>query len=188
MNMKKKVIAIIGSAIVCTAIISAAQLTPAQAYTWSHSNVYAIYLNNNSAMRFKTDVDKTAISVEEITIASKNIAIPAVCPDRRSEWQLPIVRIEAGCFENSKIRKVTLGKNIEQLQAGSFKNSKVNAVVLKSKKLAKKSAVKGAFKGSSADKVTVTVKVGSKTENAKYLKKYRKVLTKANCGKTISVK
>ncbi len=35
---------------------------------------------------------------------------------------------------------------------------------------------------------TVKVKVGKKKENKKYVKKYKKIFTKKNCGKKVTVK
>ena len=53
-------------------------------------------------------------------------------------------------------------------------------------KFLKKAAVKGSLKGSKIK--TVQVKVGRKSVNNKYIKKYKKYFTKANAGKKVTVK
>ena len=80
-------------------------------------------------------------------------------------------------FSSKKLKKI-----------GSYALSgakKLKTLVLKTKKLTKK-GVKGALKGSKVK--TVKVKVGSAKTNKKYVKKYKKYFTKANCGKKVKVK
>ncbi|MBR2674405.1 MAG: BspA family leucine-rich repeat surface protein [Mogibacterium sp.] len=96
-----------------------------------------------------------------------------------------VTRVEAKAFRAKKIRKVTLGANIEKLNKNAFKKSKATTVVVKTKYLTKK-RVKGSFKGSKLK--TVQVKVGSKKVNKKYVKKYKKIFTTANAGKKVTVK
>ena len=67
----------------------------------------------------------------------------------------------------------------------AFKGTKIKTIVVKTKKLKKKS-VKGALKGSKVK--TVKVQIGSKKVNKKYVKKYKKIFTKKNAGKKAKVK
>ena len=69
--------------------------------------------------------------------------------------------------------------------ANAFKGAKAKTLVVRSKKLTKKS-VKGSLKGSKVK--VVKVKVGSKKVNKKYVKKYKKIFTKKICGKKVKVK
>ena len=74
---------------------------------------------------------------------------------------------------------------ITQINANAFKGSKATKLIVRTKKLTKKS-VKGSLKGSKIK--TVKVKVGKKSVNKKYVKKYKKIFTKKNAGKKVSVK
>ena len=89
-----------------------------------------------------------------------------------------VTTIAANAFKGTTATKVTVGTNVNTIKAKAFKGSKVKTLVLNTKKLTKK-GVKGALKGS---KVT-TVKV----PKAK-VKAYKKIFTKANCGKKVTVK
>ena len=80
---------------------------------------------------------------------------------------------------------VTLGKNVKKIKKNAFKGTKIKTVVVKSKKL-KAKTVKGSLKGSKVK--TIKVKVGSKKVNKQYVKKYKKIFTKKNAGKKVSVK
>ena len=74
---------------------------------------------------------------------------------------------------------------ITQINTNAFKGSKATKLIVRTKKLTKKS-VKGSLKGSKIK--TVKVKVGKKSVNKKYVKKYKKIFTKKNAGKKVSVK
>ncbi len=67
----------------------------------------------------------------------------------------------------------------------AFAGSRTKAVTVKTK-LLKKASVKGCLRGSKVK--TVKVKVGSKKQNRKYVKKYRRFFTKKNAGKKTVVK
>ena len=114
----------------------------------------------------------------------------------------------AGC---AKLKTVTGGAAVKTIKTKVFKSCKVmtkcsplaskklktigasalsgakklKTVTVKSKKLTKKK-VKGALKGSSVK--TVKVSVGKAKVNKTYVKKYKKLFTKANCGKKVKVK
>ena len=68
----------------------------------------------------------------------------------------------------------------------AFRGAKAKKVTIKTRKLMKKS-VKSCFKGAKKLK-TVKVKVGSKKANRKFVKKYKRIFTKRNCGKKVTVK
>ena len=67
----------------------------------------------------------------------------------------------------------------------AFAGSRAKTVTVKTKFL-KKASVKGSLRGSKVK--TVRVNVGSKNQNRKYAKKYRKYFTKKNAGKKTVVK
>ena len=96
-----------------------------------------------------------------------------------------VTEVSAKAFTGSKIRTVTIGKNVAKLAKGAFSKSKATKLIVKTKKL-KKASVKGSLKGSKIK--TVKVKVGSKKANKKYKKKYKKIFTKKVCGKKVKVK
>ncbi len=85
----------------------------------------------------------------------------------------------------SKVTTLVIGKNVKKISRGALKGTKVKTVTVKSKKLRKKN-VKGALKGSKV--TTIKVKVGSKKVNKTYVKKYKKIFTKKNAGKKVTVK
>ena len=87
----------------------------------------------------------------------------------------------------AKIRTVTIGKNVKKLKKNPFKGSKVTKIILKTKKLTKKASVKGSLKGSKVRTVQVRA-AGKKSANRKYVKKYKKVFTKKNAGRKVTVK
>ena len=66
----------------------------------------------------------------------------------------------------------------------AFKGTKTQAVTIKSKLLTKKS-VKNCLKGSKVK--TISVKVGNKKMNKKYIKKYKKIFTRKICGAKVKV-
>ena len=75
--------------------------------------------------------------------------------------------------------------SVNKIASKAFKGSKATKVVVKSKKLTKAS-VRNCFKSSKVK--TVQVKVGSKKTNKTYVKKYKKIFTKKNAGKKVTVK
>ena len=70
------------------------------------------------------------------------------------------------------------------LQQNRFTND-VKTLTIKRKKL-KKSTVKASLKKSKVK--TVQVKVGNKKANKKFVKKYKKIFTKKNAGRKVTVK
>jgi hypothetical protein len=71
------------------------------------------------------------------------------------------------------------------INARAFKGTKVRTLTVRTKGLSK-ATVRRSLKGSKVK--TVKVKVGRKKDNRKYVKKYRKIFTKKNCGRKVTVR
>lgn len=93
-----------------------------------------------------------------------------------------VTQIETKAFKDSKIVKVTIGKNVKVLKPKAFAGSKVTKVILKTKNL-KKSTIKNCMKSSKVK--TIQVKVGTKKENKKILKAYKKFFKKSVLGRSV---
>ena len=74
--------------------------------------------------------------------------------------------------------------NVTGIGSGAFKETGTKTVIVKTKLLTKASDVRGSLKGSKVK----TIKVSVGKESAKYVKKYKKIFTKANAGKKVTVK
>ena len=96
-----------------------------------------------------------------------------------------ITQVNEGAFSGKKIRTVTIGKNVKVIRPKAFSKSKATKMIIKTK-LLKKSKVRNSLKGSKIK--TIQIKVGSKKQNKQYIKKYKKIFTKANAGKKVTVK
>ena len=92
--------------------------------------------------------------------------------------------IAAAGGRNEYVTELVLGKGVKKISKKALKGTKVKTIVIKSKKLKKKS-VKGSLKGSSVTKIKV--KVGSKKTNKKYARKYKPYFTKKNAGRKVKV-
>ena len=92
--------------------------------------------------------------------------------------------IAAAGGRNEYVTELVLGKGVKKISKNALKGTKVKTIVIKSKKLKKKS-VKGSLKGSSVTKIKV--KVGSKKTNKKYVRKYKPYFTKKNAGRKVKV-
>ena len=92
--------------------------------------------------------------------------------------------IAAAGGRNEYVTELVLGKGVKKISKKALKGTKVKTIVIKSKKLKKKS-VKGSLKGSSVTKIKV--KVGSKKANKKYVRKYKPYFTKKNAGRKVKV-
>lgn len=114
----------------------------------------------------------------------KTITVPDIVKINGKSYK--VTQISANAFKGKNIRTVTIGKNVKKIKQNAFKGSKVTKLIIKTKKLTNKASVKGSLKGSKVK--TVQVKVGKKSVNKKYVKKYKKVFTKKNAGRKITVK
>ena len=113
----------------------------------------------------------------------KSVAVPATVTIEGKTFK--VTQVNANAFKGSKIRTVTIGPNVTSIKKNAFKGSKATKLIVKSK-LLKKASVKGSLKGSKVK--TVQVKVGTKKVNKTYVKKYKKIFTKKNAGKKVTVK
>ena len=114
----------------------------------------------------------------------KSISIPKTV--KLSDGKIyKVTAVGKNAFKGKKIRTVTVGANVKKLASGAFSGSKTTKIVLKTKGLTKKS-VKGSLKKSKVK--TVQVKIGKKSVNKKYIKKYKKIFTKKNAGAKVTVK
>ena len=114
---------------------------------------------------------------------AKSIIVPDIVKINGKTYK--VSQINAGAFTARKIRTVTIGKNVKVIKKKAFSKSKATKLIVKSK-LLKKAKVKGSLTGSGIK--TVQIKVGSKKVNKQYVKKYKKIFTKANAGKKVTVK
>ncbi|MDO4860772.1 MAG: 5'-nucleotidase C-terminal domain-containing protein, partial [Bacillota bacterium] len=84
------------------------------------------------------------------------------------------------------VTKIIIGKKTKKIAAKAFaKYKKTKNLVIKTKKL-KKAKVKNSLKNSAVR--TIKVNVGTKKANKTYVKKYKKIFTKKNAGKKVTVK
>ena len=126
--------------------------------------------------------NQDTVTFEE-AINAKSVKVPdaVILADGKA---YKVTEVSAKAFMGSKIRTVTVGKNVAKLAKGALSKSKATKLVVKTKKL-KKSTVKGSLKDSKVK--TVKVKVGSEETNKTFVKRYKKVFTKKVCGKKVKV-
>jgi len=131
--------------------------------------------------RYKVLTKSTVAFIKSMN--KKAITVPATIKVGGKTFK--VTQINANAFKGSKIRTVTIGKNVNVIKKNAFKGSKATKIILKTK-LLKKAKVKGCLKTSKIK--TVQVKIGKKSVNKTYVKKYKKIFTKANVGKKVTVK
>lgn len=112
--------------------------------------------------------------------AGKTVTVPATVKIKGKTYK--VTSIAANAFKgNSKIQKVTLGKNITKIGKNAFSNcKKLKTIVIKSKKLKASGIAKNAFKG-------LTKKTAIKVPKAKK-KAYQKLFRKKGLSKNVKVK
>ena len=113
-----------------------------------------------------------------------SVVVPATVKINNKTYK--VTQINAKAFTGSKIKTVTIGKNVKTIKKNAFKGSKATKIVLKTK-LLKKAKVKGCLKGSKIKTVQVNVS-SKKSVNKKYVKLYKKYFTKKNAGRKVTVK
>ena len=113
----------------------------------------------------------------------KTVAVPETMIINGKKYT--VTAIAAKAFTGKKIKTVTIGRSITTISKNAFAKSKVTKLIIKTKNLSKKS-VKGALKGSKVK--TIQVKVGSKKVNKTFVKAYKKIFTKKNAGKKVTLK
>ncbi len=114
---------------------------------------------------------------------TQSVTVPATVKIKGKT--LKVIRVDAKAFTGSLIRTVTIGKYVKQLKGNAFAGSKATKIVLKTK-LLKKATVTDSLKSSVVK--TIVVRVGTTTQNKKYVTIYKKIFTKANAGRTVTVK
>lgn len=112
-----------------------------------------------------------------------SVTVPATVTISGTKYK--VTQVNANAFKGKKIKTITIGKNVKVIKKNAFKGSSATKLILKTK-LLKKAKVKGCLKSSKIK--TIQVKIGSKTVNKKFVKSYKKIFTKANAGKKVSVK
>ena len=143
-------------------------------------NVKTFDVNNNTYNI--TSVEEKSVSFSKAA-NKKSVNVPATVIINGTAYN--VTEISAKAFTAKKIRTVTIGKNVKKINKNAFKGSKATKMIVKTK-LLKKAAVKGSLKGSKVK--TVQVKIGKKSLNKKYVKKYRKIFIKKIAGKKAAVK
>ncbi len=113
---------------------------------------------------------------------AKSVTVPATVKIRNRVFN--VTTVDAKSFTASKIRTVTIGKNVKKIKKNAFKGSKATKIILKTK-LLKKTTVKGCLLDSKVK--TVKVSVGTSADNKKYVKSYKKIFTKSNAGRKVTV-
>ena len=128
-------------------------------------------------------VSSTAKKTVVYTKAKKSakVTVPATVTANGVTYQ--VTEIAAGAFKNNTdVTSVVIGSNVTKIGKNAFSGAKnVKTITIKSDKLTKK-AVKNALKGSSVKKIQL------KGNAKKMYKKYVTYFTKANCGKSVTVK
>ena len=113
------------------------------------------------------------------------VVIPATITKKGKTYK--VVAVDPDAFNGSKATIVVIGQNIKTISPKAFKKSKVKKIIVKSKKL-KRKTVKNALRGCKSKGIIVRVNVGSNKENKEYAKKYRRFFSKKNVGKKVKVK
>jgi hypothetical protein len=130
-----------------------------------------------------TSNKKSTATYVKCKASKKSVTVPSTVKINGKTYKVTAVAAKA--LKGKKATKVTIGKNVKTIKKNAFKGSKAKTVVVKTKKLTKKS-VKGSLKGSKVK--TVKVDVGKTKVDKKYVKKYKKIFTKKNAGKKVTVK
>ncbi len=127
------------------------------------------------------------ISVKNRTVAfikakkaGKKITVPKTVKINGKKYA--VTEIAPGAFKESKAVSVIVGENIRTIRPKAFKKSKVTKLIIKSRKLTKKS-VKGSLKSSKVKKLKIDT--GNRKLKKKYLKRYKKIFTLKNAGRKV---
>lgn len=125
------------------------------------------------------DPEKTVVKTKKIKTVTVNTAtVSAKAIDK-------VIKKKGGSAKY--VTKIVLGSKVRKIKAGTFrKYSKLTALEVRTRKLTGKT-VKKALKGCKVR--TIKVKVSGKAAvNKKYVKKYKKIFTKKNSGRKVTVK
>ena len=119
---------------------------------------------NQTIPKLKT----SAVTINQKTVTAKKV-------------KALIAKVEAS---GGSAATIILGKNVRKIKGGAFASTPVKNIIIKTKKLTKKS-VKSSLKDSSV--TAIKVSIGSKKTNTSYVKKYKKFFTAKNAGRKVKV-
>lgn len=111
------------------------------------------------------------VTLEGVKAAGSSVTVPGTVGD------YTVTVIASNTFKGCKATTVKLPSTIVKINSKAFKGSSTKTLILKTKKLTKKS-VKNSLKGSNIKVVKVPKSM---------LKKYKKYFSKQNCGKKVKV-
>jgi len=130
-----------------------------------------------------TSTSKKTVCLYKSTSKKKSYTPPASVVIANTKYK--VTGIYQAAFQGTNATKVTLGKYIKTLEPWAFRGSKIRTIELKTKKLTTKSVRSSLMQ---CKVRTIKVNVGTKKQNKAYVKKYRKIFTKKNAGKKITVR
>ena len=177
--------------------VIAAEAAVAKAVTTAEKDAANKALEDAKAAQKEADDNKTA--ADKAVTAAKAVTVAALKADGKAK-KIKSVTVNSKILSakaldaavkkaggsTDYVTKVTIGKKVTKISKKAFaKYKKAKTLVVKTKKL-KKASVKGSLKGSKVK--TVKVKIGKKSVNKKYVKKYKKIFTKKNAGRKVTVK
>ncbi len=126
----------------------------------------------------------SSTSIMLVKAANKNKVTYNVVKILGKKYKVTAVGTKA--FKSSKrAKQVTFGGNVKTFKSKAFAASRLINIIVKSKKLTRLS-VKSSLKLSKIKFIKIKVS-NSKRVNNKHLKKYKKIFTKNNCGKKVTI-
>ena len=129
-----------------------------------------------------TSVKKKTVSFTKAK-NKRSVKVPATVKIEGKTYK--VTKVGPKAFTGSKIKIVTLSKNITTLAKNAFAKSKVGKIIIKTT-LLKKTKILGSMKNSKVK--TAVISLGKASLNKKYVKKYRPWFTKPIAGKKVKVK
>ncbi len=142
------------------------------------ADILAVNLNTREVLKCKVTVTgrrvKKSGSIYEITSEKAGSRTATLVKARNAKGVTIPATITSGGHKYS----------VNRIKTKAFAKSKATKVIIRTKKLTK-TRVKGSLKGSKVK--TIKVKVGTKSLNKKYVKRYKKYFTKNNAGKKVKV-
>lgn len=122
-------------------------------------------------------VSDTVAKVTAVAKSAKTVTVLDKVKINGKTYKVTAVKAKV-CKGNTKLAKVVIGKNVKTISSAVFKGcKKLKTITVKSKSLTKAGVAKS-LKGSSVTKVKVP---------SSKVKAYKKIFTKANCGKAVKI-
>ena len=157
--------------------------TKFRSYSDENERVINVKVLSKEAYQKQTANNEAAVAAEAKAKKVKTVTVNVKTVNKKAIDKA--VKKKGG--SKNYVTKIVLGKKVKKISKNAFKTyKKVKTLEVKSKKLTKKS-VKNALKGSKIKTVKVNVAKKNAT-NKKYVKKYKKIFTKKNAGKKVTVK